>query len=156
MRNRFSLTTLETWLREKAFRILFVLFLSAALFLLYPGIYENAYPGAVAILLFGAAIVSFGTLRLLCRRWPDFLQFSNDVPFLKAGLFFVIFLPVCFIVLALLFGWLGWLDEQSWARPPHPTQVGMHAWFVGMWYGFWWTPLGALLLSWILCRHPRL
>lgn len=155
MRKRLSLATVESWLREKAFRILFVLFLSAALFLLYPSIFEHASRGFVAILLFSAIMVSYGTLRLFCRYWPNFLQFPDNAPFLKAGLLFIIFLPVCFFVLALLFGWFGWLDEQSWATPPNPTQVGMHAWFVGMWYGFWWTPISALLLSWVLCRHPR-
>ena len=152
MKDKSSVTVVEAWLRERAFRALFVLFLFAALFSLWPEYYENARLWFIAVFFFIVAVVSYGTLRLLCRRWPDFLQFPWKAPLLKAGLFFIVFWPLCFVLLGLLFGWLGWLDEQSWAKPPPATQVGMHAWFVGMWYGFWWAPLPALLGSWFLCR----
>ncbi len=150
MNNVFSVTVVESWLREKSFRVLFVLFLSIALFLLRPDYFEHAHIGSVALTLFIATTLSYGFLRLSSRRWPNFLRFSRKAPLLKAFLLFIAFLPVCFALLFPLFLWVGWLDEHS--RPLHPTQAGIQTMFVGLWYGTCWTPISALLSSWFLCR----
>lgn len=150
MKSRFSVTTIGEWLREKIFRSLFVVFLATALFLLAPDYYEHAQIWFVALVFFITTITSYTTLHLICRYWPDFMRLSLDASLLKATLLFMAFLPVWFILLASMFGWLGWQIENS--QPLHPTQAGIYSWFIALWYGACWAPLSALLSSWFLCR----
>lgn len=101
----------------------------------------------VFMLLFVFTVVIYMSSSVF-RIWPAFLRVQKKVSWRSLALRLILYGPVVFIIIGIVFFMIQWVFVIGSEDPAH-SQYGLSAWFAGFFYSIALTPPVTVICGWL-------